>query len=106
MNFLHTVDEKYKTCLLSFLLSFTYAQQGKYRILPTTPKFRGSYRFVDNQPTPYFLQRPALLIIGILSHLKLEPKLSPNIFCQILFALPNLCKCLLFFALREIYVER
>ena len=35
-------------------------------------------------------------MIGILSHLKLEPIFCTNIFCQILFALPNLCKCLLF----------
>ena len=76
------------------LLSLEYAQQGKYRILPTTPKFRGSYPFVENQPTHYFRGRPALSMIGILLHLKLEPILCTNIFCQILFAL------------REIYVER
>ena len=73
-----------------------YAQQGKYRIMPTTPKFRGSYRFVENQPTHYFRGRPALSMIEILLHLKLEPILYTNIFGQIRFALPNLCECLLF----------
>ena len=54
MNSSHTVDEKYETCPLICSLSFEYAQQGKYRILPTTPKFQGSFRFVENQPSHYF----------------------------------------------------
>ena len=87
-------NTKRVSCLCS--LSFEYAQQEKYRIVPTTPKFRESYRFVENQPNHYFRGRSALSMIGILSHLKFEPIFCTHIFCQILFALPNLCKCLLF----------
>ena len=92
-------NTKHVSCLC--LLSFEYAHQEKYCILPTTPKFREIYRFVLNQPNHYFRGRPALSMIGILLHLKLEPIFSVRFFLLFqIFANAYL------FALREIYVER